>query len=134
MLPLLFYSKKTRVDQPQGTQGQEKEGTWDNPLRDVLLQLGPHFGLYRGVPVGAVINQQEMGVVVIQAVQGVSLQVIHDVAGQVVPLGAPAQPLSEVQGQGHTHIIYVVGPFFRHILSCLVDKRRGELPPSVSDR
>lgn len=92
---------------------EEEEDTWDDPLWNVLLQLGAHFGLHRGVPVGAVIHQQEMGVVVVQAVQGVSLQVIHDVVGQVAPLGAPAQhSLTEIQGQGHAHLIYVEEQFF----------------------
>lgn len=116
------------MDQPQSMHRheEEEEDTWDDPLRNVLLQLGAHLGLHRGVPVGAVVNQQEMGVVVVQAVQGVPLQVIHDVVGQVAPLGAPAQHrLTLIQGQGHTRLICVVGQFFRCVLSCFMDKRQG---------
>ena len=40
-----------------------------------------------------------MGVVIIQAVEGVSLEIIHYVVGQVVPLEAQAQRLTEIQGQ-----------------------------------
>lgn len=103
MLPPLCYSKKIPVDQPQSMQRQED--TWDDPLRNVLLQLGPHFGLNGGVPMGAIIHQQEMGVVVVQAVQGVSLQVIHDVVGQVAPLGARAQCWTEPQGYSHLYAL-----------------------------
>lgn len=80
---------------------------------------------------GAIINQQEMGVVVIQAVQGVSLQVIHDVVGQVAPLGACTAFDTGIQGQGHAHPIYAVGQFFRRVLSCLVDKRQRGLPQCI---
>lgn len=125
------------MDQPQSIHRhkEEEEDTWDDPLRDVLLQLGAHLGLYRGVPVGAVINQQEMGVVVVQAVQGVSLQVIHDIVGQVAPLEAPAQhSLTQIQGQGHAHVIYVVGQFFRCSIMFSGQETRGATPVHLAGR
>lgn len=107
MLPGLSDSKEITVAQPQSMQRQqqEEEGTWDDPLWNVFLQLGAHFGLGGGVPVGAVVNQQQMGVIVIQAVQGVSLQVIHDVVGQVAPLGAH----TAFDRDSRTHTPYLCG-------------------------
>lgn len=41
-----------------------------------------------------------MRVIIIQAIEGVSLEIIHYVVGQVVPLEAQAQCLTEIQGPG----------------------------------
>lgn len=51
------------------------------------------------MPMGAIINQYEMGVIIIQAIERVSLEIIHDVVSQVVPLEAQAQRWTEIQGQ-----------------------------------
>lgn len=40
-----------------------------------------------------------MGVIVIQAIEGISLEIIHYVMSQVVPLESQAQCLTEKQGQ-----------------------------------
>lgn len=53
--------------------------TWARALRDVLLQLIAELGFDRGVSVTPVVHKQQVGVIVVQDIQRVPCEVIHDV-------------------------------------------------------
>lgn len=49
------------------------------PLGDVLLQLIPQLGFHCGVSMTSIVHKQQVGVIVVEDVERVSLEVIHDV-------------------------------------------------------
>lgn len=68
------------------------------PLGDVLLQLIPQLGFHCGVSMTAVVHKQQVGVIVVEDVERVSLEVIHDVLSREISLESTRTLVFGMQG------------------------------------